>query len=237
MTKVFITGDTHGYIDRSKLESDNWPVQNDLFKDDYLIIAGDTGIRWDNLRADGSLTERDQDMIKWYSDKPFTTLFIDGNHDNHHALSSYTVVEWHGGKVHKLSDSVIHLMRGQIYDIEGLTFFTLGGAVSTDIYRREEGESWWPEEMPSDNELEESICNLKRVNMTVDYVITHCCGTSLLPCLLSFHYDSDDLTRFLDQLEFSYKLNFKHWFFGHYHRDKTIDGKYTCLYNSIKQII
>lgn len=69
--------------------------------------------------------------------------------------------------------------------------------------------------------------------MTVDYVITHCCGTSLLPCLLSFHYDSDDLTSFLDQLEFTYKLSFKHWFFGHYHRDKTIDGKYTCLYNKI----
>ena len=236
MTRVFITGDTHGYVDRSKLESENWPVQNSLTKNDYLIIAGDTGIRWQNSRSDGSLTERDQDMISWYSEKPYSTLFIDGNHDNHYALNSYPVTDWHGGKVHQLSNSVFHLMRGQIYSIGGRSYFTMGGAVSTDKYRRIEGESWWPEEIPSEFELEEAITNLKRVNMTVDYVITHCCGTSLLPCLLLFHYDSDELTVFFDQLEFTYKLSFGHWFFGHYHRDKTIDGKYTCLYNDIEEI-
>src|SRR5699024_12624046 len=37
------------------------------------------------------------------------------------------------GKVHKIRDSVIHLMRGEIFDIDNKKFFTFGGAKSHDI--------------------------------------------------------------------------------------------------------
>lgn len=83
-----------------------------------------------------------------YIDLEFTTLFIDGNHEyfrtnDYHiqqkeykyctGLMDLPVEEWHDGKVHKVSDSVIHLMRGQIFEINGLSFFTFGGARSHDI--------------------------------------------------------------------------------------------------------
>ena len=36
----------------------------------------------------------------------------------------------HGGKVHRIRPHVLHLMRGQVFDIEGHTFFTMGGVKS-----------------------------------------------------------------------------------------------------------
>ena len=52
---------------------------------------------------------------------------MDGNHENFELLDDYPVSRWHGGKVHFIKESVIHLMRGQIYTIDGKTFFTFGG--------------------------------------------------------------------------------------------------------------
>ena len=40
---------------------------------------------------------------------------------------------WHGGRIHEVRPHVLHLMRGQVFDIEGYTFFTMGGAASHDI--------------------------------------------------------------------------------------------------------
>lgn len=45
----------------------------------------------------------------------------------------YPVAEWHGGKVHRIRPHVLHLMRGQIFELEGCRFFTMGGAKSHDI--------------------------------------------------------------------------------------------------------
>jgi hypothetical protein len=66
-------------------------------------------------------------------EKPFTTLFGSGNHENFDLLAEYPVEDWHGGKVQRIRPSVIHLMRGQVYSIQGKTFFTMGGASSHDI--------------------------------------------------------------------------------------------------------
>lgn len=233
---IYITGDTHGDYDWAKLNTTNWPEQKSLTKDDYLIICGDVAMRWFDTKPDGSLHPQDKYVIKWYEDKPFTTLFVDGNHENFNALSEYPVTEWNGGKVHQISDSVYHLMRGQVFTIDGKTFFTMGGATSIDKYRREENVSWWEAEMPSREELEEGIANLEKYNFQVDYVITHCCGTSLISVLLPFGGESDTLTSYFDHLELNFKLDFTHWYFGHYHEDRRVDSKHTCLYQNVERL-
>ena len=48
-------------------------------------------------------------------------------------LDEYPVEQWHGGNVHKIRPHVIHLMRGQVFELQGRTFFTMGGAQSHDI--------------------------------------------------------------------------------------------------------
>ena len=227
----YITGDTHGTTDWEKLNTTNFPEQkymSDYY--DFLIIVGDFGGIWDGA-------EQDNYILKTYNKRNFTTLFIDGNHENHDLLDKYPVEEWNGGKVHKISDRVIHLMRGQVYNIFGTTFFTMGGAESTDKEYRKEGESWWAREMPSDEEYEEALRNLEKVNFEVDVVLTHCAPEGYIGKNMSAVYNSDisrllannmagvvdrsgnRLTKFLDELITEHGLKFRHWYFGHYHRD------------------
>ena len=91
---------------------------------------------------------------------------------------------WNGGKVQRVRPSVVHLMRGQVYEIGGRRFFTMGGASSHDIgdgildpadpqlkqkcrrldergaLYRIEHLSWWKEELPGEAEYREARENL-----------------------------------------------------------------------------
>lgn len=45
MSKLFVTGDTHGGIDMSKLNSRHFR-NTDLTKEDILVVMGDAGFVW-----------------------------------------------------------------------------------------------------------------------------------------------------------------------------------------------
>ena len=123
---IYVTGDIHG--NPSRLKKDNLAkVGIDIKADDYVIICGDFGLLW------GGKYQKEADWwLEWLNDKPFTTLFVDGNHENFDMLNALPVENWQGGKVHKVRENVLHLMRGEIFTIEGKTFFCFGGATSTD---------------------------------------------------------------------------------------------------------
>lgn len=219
----FITGDTHGRIDVHKLNAANFPIQKELTRDDFVIVCGDFGFVWSN-------DKEDLWWQKWLSDKPFTTLFCDGNHENHDLLAEYPISEWNGGKVHFIQPNVIHLMRGQVYDIDGVRFFAMGGAASHDKEYREEGVSWWAKEMPSAEEFAEAERNLEAAGWKVDYVITHDAPTSIQAYLGAGKYVVDELNAFFERL--LDRLEFDTWYFGHYHQDVPM-GKYRAIYNDI----
>lgn len=124
------------------------------------------------------------------------------------------------------------MMRGQVFEIDGKTFFTMGGAASHDKEHRREGISWWPGEMPSQAEYAEAERNLEKHNWKVDYVITHCAPTSL-QTYLSVDYQPDELTTFFESLY--ERLDWKTWYAGHYHRDQ-LCGRYRILYKDILEI-
>ena len=177
---IFCTGDIHG--DPRRFSVDRFPEQKEMTRDDFVIILGDFGLVWSNSKDE-------KYWLDWLDDKPFTTLFVDGNHENFDLLYTYPVVDYHGGKAHKIRDNVYHLMRGYVFDIDGKTFFTFGGARSHDIsdgildpmafddteefkklYHsfqkhgkmfRVKGFSWWEQEMPNDEELERGRQSLK----------------------------------------------------------------------------
>ena len=225
---IYITGDTHGTRDFYKLLDDRF---KNLTKKDYILICGDCGVLFDPVKSNH--------MINLYTYLPYTVLFIDGNHENYDMLAEYAVSNWNGGKVQFISDSIIHLMRGQVYSIEENTFFTFGGALSYDKDRRSPHESWWPQEIPTFEEYEEALENLSKVNNTVDYVITHDCPT----CWSYMVSDSSkvqhhgflisDVNNYLEELKKA--IHFKHWYFGHYHLDKNYDDV-TALYNKILKL-
>ena len=230
MTRIFITGDTHCDYDWHKLNTTNFPEQKNLTKDDYVIITGDFGGVWDQDKTD-------KYIIKTYEKRNFTTLFVDGNHENHDALDGFPVEEWHGGKIHRISNTVIHLMRGQVYEIGGKTFFTMGGAQSTDKIYRKEGISWWARELPSDEEYSEAISNLEKHDFKVNFIVTHCA-----PEDYAYYYTDLDISRkinkmttFLSGLITEHDISFDGWYFGHYHEDIDFDN-FHCLYQRVVEI-
>ena len=119
---IYITGDCHRNFER--FNTSIFPEQNEMTKNDYVIICGDFGGVWNK---DGE-SKMETMVMDWLECKPFSTLFVDGNHENFDRLYAYPVEEWNGGKVHKIRPSVIHLMRGQVFVLEGKRIFTFGGA-------------------------------------------------------------------------------------------------------------
>lgn len=220
---IYVTGDTHGTLARFK---DNFYHEN-VKRGDYVIIAGDAGIFFTN----GPGHKKKINEIKTY---PFTLLWVDGNHENHDWIDSLPVTLWNGGKVHKITDNCYHLMRGQVYTIDGRTFFTMGGADSIDKQWRVEGLTWWRREMPSWEEYNEALDNLAEHNNKVDYIITHAAPDNIL-YQINPRFTQDSLTHFLYEIEKN--IEFKHWYFGHYHDQKEFnDGQHTLLYLDTKKV-
>lgn len=227
---IFITGDTHGDIDIGKLNSRKFPEQKTLSKFDFVIIAGDFGLIWDE-------SNECKYWLKWLSGKNFTTLFIDGNHENFNLLNTYPVIIWNGGKVHKINDSIIHLMRGQVFTIEKLKFFTFGGAKSSDIKYRTENISWWKEELPSKEEYDEGIKNLEKNDWAVDYIVSHTCPGEIQKILIDRFNKNLEITELNDYLSMvDSKTDYKYWYFGHNHLDENLTNNHTILYNKIIRI-
>ena len=221
---IFITGDLHGHVDKSKLNTQSFPQQKELTKNDFVIIAGDFGGIWDESRSENWL-------LRWLEKKRFTTLFVDGNHENFDLLNSYPVTAWKGGKVHEVRPGILHLMRGQVFQIEGMKFFTFGGADSIDKHYRKEGVSWWPQERPAEEEFDEGMNNLAKHNYSVDYVISHTAPLNIAEQLTACSTRLDPVTIMLSV--FQEKISFKRWYFGHFHKDTTL-GNYTALYYDLK---
>lgn len=235
---IYVTGDTHGGFHR--LGSKYFPQQKEMTREDYVAITGDFGGLWDG-------GDKDQYWLDWLNDKPFTTLFVDGNHENFALLNALPERRWNGGRVHEVREHVLHLMRGQVFSFGGLTWFTMGGAASHDIrdgildpgepdFQRQywlmrrmramfrvKGVSWWPEEMPSGAEYQEAMENLERVNWTVDCILTHCAPSSIVK-RLNAGYGTDTLTDFLETVR--QRCSFACWFFGHYHDNRIVDQNY-----------
>ena len=249
---IYITGDCHR--DFVRFTPENFPEQKDMTKEDYVIICGDFGGVW-SFRDENA---EEAALLNKLNDLPFTLLFVDGNHENFDRLYAYPEEEWHGGKVHVIRPSVLHLMRGQVFEIDGASFFTFGGASSHDIsagvldpddtYFEEKKEelqsrfiffrinhfSWWKEELPSEEEMEEGRKNLLAHNYEVDFIVSHCCSSNTQATLSRGAYVKDRLTDYFDEIRDNTK--FKKWFFGHYHDNQMVYDDEILIYEQIIRI-
>lgn len=247
---IYLTGDTHGMLDMNKVLPSHWPCGQTLSRDDYLVILGDYGAIWgDGNVANPQLSTRDHLLLTWYEAQPWTTLFLDGNHENHDLIDSFETSELFGGKVQVTPGfpHVIHLMRGEVYDLpaggaETLRCLVMGGAESVDKAWRTVGESWWAREMPSQAEYANCAANLERVGFAVDYVLTHDLPHDGVFEVMSWVYPDgfrepkrNELTAFL-QWVYAHidKTRLKGWYAGHHHVDKDLsDGLRHVLFQSI----
>lgn len=249
---IYVTGDCHQNF--RKFNTKIFPEQKEMTKEDYVIICGDFGGVW-NKEVEN---KEEKHLLDWLEGKPFTTLFVDGNHENFDRLYSYPVELWHGGKVHKIRPSVIHLMRGQIYEIDGKSFFTFGGASSHDIESgildpedpdfkekkkwldrewrsyRVNHITWWAQELPSEEEMQEGRANLAVHDNQVDFIVTHCCATSTQMLIDEQKLKPDIETDYLEEIKQT--IQFKKWFFGHYHDNRNVSKKEILIYEQFVRI-
>ena len=231
------------------------PDQNDGGLYICHIVCGDFGLWHDS--------GEERHWLKWLDDKPFTTVFVDGNHENFDRLYSneFPVVDFHGGKAHQIRPSVYHLMLGYVFDFDGKKFFAFGGASSHDIedgildpadYKnmaefkaavrlwsgccksfRINHVSWWKQELPSQDELAFGLQTLIRNKNKVDYIISHCCPQEVAS-LCGFR-EPDVLTSWFNTV--AHTVRFDRWFFGHYHDNRQVMGKFVMLYDKIERIL
>lgn len=230
---IFITGDTHG--NQYKWVEQIEPV---LSSSDTIFVCGDFGIGF----WDGKYWSEEK-FYDFLSEQAYTVLFIDGNHENFEKLNKYPVERWCGGQVHKIRPNVIHLMRGEVYDIEGNSVFVMGGGYSIDKDFRTEGVSWWPQEMPSEEEYHHAIVNLEKVNNQVEYIITHTAPSETIYYLSTLRSlgikntvtEELPLTTFLDGIQ--RKIAYYHWYFGHLHADIDLWREQTAVFSCVRELI
>ena len=244
---IYLTGDTHS--DFTRFNRKNFPDQKQLTKNDYVIILGDFGGIWEEVEDN-----YEKYWLDWLNEKNFTTLFIDGNHENFDRLYSMPVYEWKGGKIHKIRPSVFHLLRGQVFNIDRWKFFTMGGSKSHDIddgvlnkddkktismWRKKHRRfrinhlNWWQEEIPSDEEMMVGMNTLREYQYKVDYILTHCAPSSIHMSIQP-GYQNDKLTEYLEIIKS--KTSYQAWYFGHYHLNRIYNKNHILLYDRIIQL-
>lgn len=219
---VYVTGDTHGDLSRFK----DAPMKK-LKSGDTLIICGDFGFFWDD-------SHKERSALKKLMSKPYTIAFLDGCHENFDILESFPVSEWNGGKARVIAPNLIHLMRGQVYNIENVRIFTFGGGHSQDIEFRRDSEGWWEREKPTHDEIIEGINNLAEYGNSVDYVITHEPPASLKDCLNVDIFERLEVHAFFEDIIKT--CTYKKWFFGKCHIDKHIPLKFYAIFGNVSPL-
>lgn len=297
---LFVTGDTHGalkYTSLAKFTADGYirrlspssfPEQSDLSKSDYVIICGDFGGVFSASTKSTRELPDDKNDLDWLEKRPFTTLFVPGNHENYDRLTGcknerllrswlyrkmpeeekeklragYPRKEWHGGYVREIRPSVLMLENGYVFDIDGCSCFTFGGARSHDInggilnpadfpteqkFKREYkhradigrmfrvlGVSWWEQEMPSADEMERGRENIRSFMKDHDHIDFIFTHDAPASDKIYLGFDADELNKYLESLRD--EMTYHKWFYGHLHDNKRVIDNHYLLYDQIIRI-
>lgn len=221
---IYVTGDMHG--DESRLYDSQW---RKLKSGDVLIVCGDFGYLWNGGKNEKS-------VIEYLGSRKFTVCFVDGTHENFGKIEGCHETIWKGGHVHRISGNLFHLMRGQIFNIDGISIFTFGGGESDDreVRSAEEHGIWFKEELPTPDQLAVGAHNLDAAGLKVDYIITHEPPLLVKSSMLlrrGLPERVNKLNGYFEELAKS--VEFNHWYFGSLHENRLVTSKFTCLFDKI----
>ena len=203
----------------------------------YQIMLGDCGFEWvDNERGD-------KRIYKALAERPFPVLCVMGNHEPIYGKINKNETDIGIGEaVYKINTIpfVAYLKRGKVYNIDGIKFLVLGGALSIDRKFRKAGRTWWKEEYWDESEVQEMNKLLKSEN-SFDCVVSHT-GPARLNNFLFLNTFNED--KFADEVailndDICSKIKFQEWFSGHwhvdkYHRDEIKNSGFHYLYQKTK---
>ena len=233
--EIYITGDKHGDL-RSLVE---FSQQNNLNKDDIIIILGDAGINYlpnNDLRCF---------LAKEFYNKNITCtlILVHGNHeDNPEYMQDMLEKEWRGGTVFYEEEfpNILYLKDGEIYELNGKKVIALGGAYSVDKgYRLTHGWRWFANEQMTPEVRQRCEDNLEKVDWEVDVVLSHTVPISAEPVeffLPGIDQSKVDKTTEIWLEKIKNKLTYKKWLAGHYHCEVKKPGNIEILFESIKRL-
>lgn len=206
---IYLLSDFHGGKDTRGLEA----YLRCSTDDDLLLVLGDVGLNFGN-------TPENQKFTADFLSLDRNIAFLDGNHENFDYLSSLPQDKWCGGMVHRLTDRIVHLQRGNLYTIQGHSFFVMGGCKST--LKWQQNGPWYPQEVPDSREIAFAYETLRKCGSQVDYVLTH----KYRP---AHDAEEPEFQKLLDYIETN--VSFRHWYAGHWHRTDFIDPRHTIVYD------
>lgn len=228
--RIFITGDQHGRTDNiSYLNFINHLSENDL-----VISLGDFGIPYWSAKKK---SKNDIETFELFNQFHTNYAIIQGNHSKRfERVKWFRQEEFYGGNSFYLPQypNFHFLQNGETYNFNNMSFLVIGGGYSVDKYiRLANNWTWEPEEQLNDEE-KSKIRNLISKNTNFDFILTHVAPLELQPIWLFLNF-VDQSTVETDEEEFlseiRKKINYKAWFFGHYHGDYIVDDKEYLLYN------
>lgn len=233
--RIFITGDQHGCIDNILyLDSKEYISENDL-----IISLGDFGVPyWSASKK----TKNDLETFELFDKIHTNYAIIQGNHSKRfERVKWFRQEEFCGGNSFYCPKypNFHFLQNGEVYNFNDTTFLVIGGGYSIDKYiRLERGLTWEPEEKLNDEE-KSKIRNLISENMNYDFILSHVAPLELQPTWLFLNF-VDQSTVETDEEEFLSEvrknINYKGWFFGHYHGDYKIGEREYLLFNEYIEI-
>lgn len=222
---VYITGDMHGDLER--LYDKEF---RKLKRGDVLIVCGDFGFIFDNSKLE-------RQVVKFFAKRKFITAFVEGTHDNLDKINRCRETVWKGGKVHRIKGNLLHLIRGQIFDIEGNRYFTFGGGESIDKDMRVAQGFWWRQEEPTPAEMAAGARVLDEAGCKVDFIITHEPPSRVKSAILLRRGDKDNVNKLNGYLEeIGRSCTYRHWYFGSLHEDRVITEHHTCVFKKLISI-
>ncbi|MBQ8003570.1 MAG: metallophosphoesterase, partial [Oscillospiraceae bacterium] len=203
---IYLISDLHGELNFKGLLQ-----YVDIAKeDDLLIILGDVCMKFEDTEENRKFTEYILSIKK-------NIAIVDGNHENFEYLKSFPEEDWNGGRVHRLSESIVHLMRGNVFEICGKRFFVFGGCKSSSRWR--EMGLWHPGDEPEKEEIELAYENIKKHDFCFDYILTH--KYEQTPPKGTLCESLQALTQYIED-----KVSYKYWYSGHWHANKKTDEKH-----------
>lgn len=216
--RVMILSDVHG--------EGHWFLPFKNSDCDICIQLGDFGFIWDKFDI-----PYNKFLNKFEKEFPNKTIFtVLGNHENYDLIfhfHKFETVSQYGAECYQIRKNIFAVKRGEILNLDNITFLCVGGADSTDkewrieteIYEREvKGKAhrlWWPQEKIAQADIDNAIANVnKQEDKRVNFVCTHAEPYRFIQKIFP-HAQASDSDLLLNDLWA--QIGYDYWFGGHIH--------------------
>lgn len=157
--RLMFAGDIHG-----NLEHAEWLFAHaEKNSVDTIISCGDFGY-WPHIGWGEKFVKA---VARLARDTQIPFYWVDGNHENHDLIDEMVAEQGADAPIPMENDWMFYIPRGCRFDINGYIIMGYGGAYSVDWDRRQEGHSWWRQELINEYEIDDIV--EEKVNILVTH--------------------------------------------------------------------